>query len=356
MQQRIEKICQKMKQQGMDALLITSRENTRYLTGFSGSASYLLIGEKEVHFATDFRYIEVAKELCGAFCMVSMYKGEWTANLLERVDGLGISRLGVEDGSMSHRQYERLSSLPENVNLCSAQVLLDSARMVKDDWEILRIREAVRIAEDSFLEVLPLIRPGTTERDILAEMEYRMRKNGAEKAAFDTIVVSGERTSLPHGEATDRRFQIGDPITLDFGALYQGYCSDTTRTVFLGNPSEEMKTIYLLVRDAQKKAEDGVKVGATGKEVDRIARDAINARGYGKCFDHGLGHGVGILVHEEPRLSEKSETVLENNVVVTVEPGIYVEKLGGVRIENLVAVRGEQPMVFNRTSTELMIL
>ncbi|MFO7636997.1 MAG: aminopeptidase P family protein [Clostridia bacterium] len=353
---RMDKIKKIIKDKELDAILVTSRENTFYLSGFRGSASLILITPGNAFFCTDFRYIEAAKAICGKHYDVSMYKGDALPHLHEVTGGDSLGRIGFEENDLSFMRYSGFKGVFGKAELVPVQSFVDRTRIIKEDEEIIRIKKATEISEKAFGEVLPYIRPGVLELDILAEMEYRMRKGGASKQAFDTIVASGKRSSLPHGEASLKRIEQGDPVTLDFGAVWEGYCADMTRTVFAGQPSGKMKDIYRIVLEAQERAQEGVVAGASGREIDRIAREIINKNGYEGCFGHGLGHGVGILVHEEPRLSEKSESIMENNMVVSVEPGIYVEDIGGVRIENLVAIRDNNPYVFNETGKELLIL
>ncbi|HPJ21972.1 MAG TPA: M24 family metallopeptidase, partial [Clostridia bacterium] len=229
-------------------------------------------------------------------------------------------------------------------------------RSVKSSEEITQIEQALQVTRKMHCIAMMMTQPGMTENQVAAEIEYYMRKNGASAPAFETIVASGKRSSMPHGHASNKVIEKGDPVTMDFGALVDGYNSDMTRTVFAGEPAGKMKDIYKIVLEAQCASEEMVHAGLTGLEIDRIARDIIYDAGYEGCFGHGLGHGLGIEVHEMPRLSATYPYPIENGNVLSVEPGIYVEGLGGVRIENLVMVRDKNPLVFNKSSKEMIIL
>jgi Xaa-Pro aminopeptidase len=228
--------------------------------------------------------------------------------------------------------------------------------MFKDDYELDIIKKAVKIADDAFTHILPYIKPGIAEIEIAAEMEYYMKKAGAIGASFETIVASGQRSSMPHGVASDKKLELGDPITLDYGAYYEHYCSDMTRTVFLGQPKDEMKKIYNIVLEAQLKSSEGAAAGLLGKDIDLIARDIIYKNGYENNFGHGLGHSVGLEIHEDPRFSPSGNIKIENDMVITVEPGIYVSGLGGVRIEDIILINDDKPINLTKSSKEMIIL
>ncbi|HEX9060036.1 MAG TPA: M24 family metallopeptidase, partial [Clostridia bacterium] len=234
--------------------------------------------------------------------------------------------------------------------------LIEKLRIKKDDSEIKKIKDAVKVADDTFSHVLKLIKPGVAEIEIAAEIEYYMKKNGAKGPSFETIVASGKRAALPHGVASEKKLEIGDAVTMDYGAIYGEYCSDMTRTVFLGKPADELLKIYRIVLDAQLKAIEGAIAGVSGKDIDAIARGHIETNGYGNCFGHGLGHGVGLEIHEEPRLSPMGNLIMKDGMVVTVEPGIYVTGLGGVRIEDMIVINGEKPEILTSSTKELIIL
>jgi Xaa-Pro aminopeptidase len=244
----------------------------------------------------------------------------------------------------------------EGIELVPLGKDMDALREIKETDEIEKIKNAVRLADLAFAHVLPYIKEGVKELEIAAEIEYFIKKKGARGTSFETIVASGWRSALPHGVASDKKIQKGDPIVLDFGAFLDDYCSDMTRTVFLGEPVQEMKTIYNIVKEAQMNAAKGIIKGLVVKEGDALARRMIENNGYGDQFGHGLGHGVGLEIHEGPTLSYRGNTVLENGMVVTVEPGIYVPNLGGVRIEDIVVIQDQTPQILTSSTKEMVIL
>jgi len=226
--------------------------------------------------------------------------------------------------------------------------------MIKASWEIERISKAEAIGDMAFSHILGYIKEGVSERDIAAELEYFMKKQGAEKTSFDTIVISGKKTSMPHGTPDDKKIENGDFVTLDFGCVYEGYCSDMTRTVAVGKADERQKEIYNIVLEAQLTGLNAIKSGVVCKNADEMARNVIEKAGYGKYFGHSLGHGVGLMIHELPNLSPKSEMMLEDNMVVSCEPGIYIPDFGGVRIEDLVVVSGEKCTILSKSQKNLI--
>lgn len=337
---RLQKLRLLMQNKKLDAVLISKPANRRYFSGFSGSAGMLVITGKNQHILTDFRYIEQAKNQAVNYKIVKLESSlEFYGNLDKLLieEGVGRrSKIGFEGDYVTFDAYKKLTgSLPDNEFV---SLFLDSSRMVKDKEELLLIKEAVSIADKAFSQVLACIKPGISEVDIALEVEYSMRKLGSEKPAFNTIIASGTRGSLPHGQASAKVLEKGDLVTLDFGAVYQGYHSDITRTVCVGKADIKQREIYDIVLTAQLKGLEAVQAGKTGQEVDAAAREVIEKAGYGKYFGHGLGHSVGLAVHESPSLSPKTQTKLEAGMTVTVEPGIYIPGWGGVRIEDLVVV------------------
>jgi Xaa-Pro aminopeptidase len=265
-------------------------------------------------------------------------------------------RVGVEAEFVSLKLLERLKELLPMVIFKPTERLIESLSIIKDAEEIARIRKAVRIAEKAFSDVLKLVKPGISEKDIALDIEFKMRALGAENAAFDTIVASGQRSSMPHGRASDKKLRKGDFVTVDFGCLYHGYASDITRTVVLGKASEKQKSIYNIVLSAQKAACKAVKPGLACARLDGVARDMIMKAGYGDYFGHGLGHGIGTIVHDKPVLNPQSNDVLEPGMVVTIEPGIYIPNWGGVRIEDDVLVTANGGQVLSRLPKDLLEL
>ncbi|QNU65531.1 aminopeptidase P family protein [Ruminiclostridium herbifermentans] len=352
---RLNTFRNKLKDLKIDGALITKRENYMYLSGFSGSSANLLITDKKAYLLTDFRYVEQAAKQAPLFEIVQ-HKSNILDTIYEIVNSEGIKKLGFEDQSVTYCQYKEYSEKLKNTELFSIGSVVDDLRAIKDEQEIEIINKAVEIADKAFEQVLKIIKPGITELDVAAELEYKMKKLGASGASFETIVASGIRSSMPHGIASEKKLELGDTITMDFGAMYNHYCSDMTRTVFLGQPKVEMIEIYKIVLNAQLTSEKGAIKGRTGKEVDKIARDIIYRNGYEGKFGHGLGHGLGLEIHESPRLSVGGDKVLENNMAVTIEPGIYVEGLGGVRIEDTIIIRDDNPRVLTKSAKEIIIL
>ena len=321
-----------------DAILITSPHNLRYFTGFKGGEGTALIGKSFKYLFVDSRYTIEAQIESPDFEVIEFGGGKKNAEIKSRLDKHNISSLNFEDENMSFAEYNFATNTFSNVEFHGASKELALLRMVKTPDEVDNLRKAEQIGVDAFKKILSLLKPGTAETEIVAELEYQMRKLGADGAAFDTIVVSGAKTSMPHGKPDNKKIENGDFVTMDFGCLYNGYCSDMTRTVVVGKASPEQKKIYQTVKQAQEAGLLAIKAGISGKDADKAARDIIDNAGYGKYFGHSLGHGVGLLIHEMPNLSPLSNVILEPGMIVTCEPGIYVPDLGGVRIEDMVCV------------------
>ncbi len=355
MNKKIKKLQELLKQKELEAAVIVSRPNTVYLSGFLGSSSLIIITESESFFATDFRYLEHVTELCGDDYKIE--SGAGLDNYLEeKVKELGIKNIGFEDGGVSFARYSLWADKLPTVNFTGIQTDIEKIRQIKDSDELEIIQKAVEIADGAFSYILKFLKAGVRELDIAAEIEYYMKKNGATAPSFETISISGTRTSMPHGKPTDKIIETGDAVTMDFGALYNGYCSDMTRTVFVGNPEQKLKDIYKTVLKAQLESQKNAFAGKTGMEIDAISRDIIYGAGYEGYYGHGLGHSVGIEVHESPRFNTKDTTVMEDGMVMTVEPGIYIPDLGGVRIENMIVINGYEPINMTHSTKELIIL
>lgn len=339
---RIQKLQKKLKQENLDAFLITTITNVRYLSGYSGSNGLLVITPVKSFFLTDFRYWEQAKKEAKGSKIIFGERDLFDD--LPKLDVLGSRRtkLGFESDDLSCTLYRRLKALLPEALLVPTEKFVEILMTVKDQQELKIIRKAVRITDRVFSQILNFIQPGITEQDLAAEIEYMMKKNGAEGPAFDTIVASGPRSALPHGRASGKKIKKGEFVTFDMGALVDGYCADMTRTVVVGKARPRQKKLYGLVLRAQKKAVSSARAGLRCDKLDKIARDVIKRAGFGKYFGHGLGHGIGLLVHSLPRVSSKSLEVLVPGMVVTVEPGVYIPKWGGVRIEDdvLITKRG----------------
>jgi Xaa-Pro aminopeptidase len=265
-------------------------------------------------------------------------------------------RIGFDGNTLTYAQFKYLKKIFPKVKFLPKVETIEKIAAVKDAGEIERIRQAVRITDQVFTEILPLIKPGVTELDIAAEISYRQRKHGAEADAFEAIVASGERSSLPHGRATAKKLATGELVTLDFGCIFEGYHSDMTRTLALGKPKADAKTIYGVVLDAQRKAIEAARSGMKTKDLDAIARGVIKQHGFDKFYRHSLGHGIGLQIHEPPRISVLSTSILGSGNVVTIEPGIYIPHLGGVRIEDDIVITNGNCEVLNRSSKELIVL
>ena len=353
---RADKVLAKLERRGLDALLLTADANIRYVTGFTGSESYVLLSFRGRFFITDGRYTEQAEKECPGFTVIEWKKGSRT---VERVlAGLcrkhQLRRIGFEQDRLTYESHRKLSDALSGVELVPTKGVVEDIRYVKDPEEIDCIRKAAEIADRAFDQILRFIRPGLTERRVIYELEYYLNEAGSEGAGFSPILVSGVNTSLPHGIPSDRRIEDGDFVTMDFGACRRGYRSDMTRTVVVGTANFEQKRIYELVREAQQAALDAIGDGVRGTVPDRAARAVFAREGLEREFRHGLGHGVGLEIHEPPFMAKTCTRTLKEGCVVTVEPGLYIPGWGGVRIEDTVVVRKDRPEVLTRSSKELI--
>jgi Xaa-Pro aminopeptidase len=339
----------------VDAMLVTNLTNVRYLTGFTGSNGMAVVGRDLRRFITDFRYTEQAGSEVEGFD-VEQAPAEFNAAL---GDGWpeGSFRLGFEDDQVSVRRHARLREvLPERVELVAAGGAVEALRAVKDAGEIARIRAAAELADAVYETLRGQGLVGRTEREVALAIENEMRKLGAEGPSFDSIVASAERGALPHAQPTEAAIPRGTLVTLDIGARLDGYCSDCTRTWATGDLPDDLAEAYALVHRAQLASLAAVRPGPEGREVDAVARDIIEAAGHGEHFGHGLGHGVGMQVHEAPRLARTAEEKLTAGNVVTVEPGVYLPGRGGVRIEDLVVVTEDGHSVISTTTKDLLVV
>lgn len=351
---KIEKLRALLKEQQMDALLITSPYNRRYMTGFTGSAGAAIISKDDAVFITDFRYTEQAAAQAEGFRIVK-HSETIIQEVAKQVKELAIQTLCFEKEHMSYGQFEQYERFVQ-AKLQPAAGLVEKLRLIKTPEEIEVLKEAAAIADAAYDYICTVIKAGKTELEIANELEFFMRRQGADSSSFDIIVASGERGALPHGVASDKVIENGDFVTLDYGALYNGYISDITRTVAVGEPSEKLREIYDITLAAQELAVSRIKAGMTGIEADALARDYIKSKGYGEAFGHSTGHGIGMEVHEAPALSFRSETVLEPNMTVTVEPGIYLPGIGGVRIEDDILITETGNERLTKSTKELLIL
>ncbi len=353
-----EGITRLMREKHLDAVLVADGANMRYLSGFTGETGYLYLSAGQQTVLTDSRYTLQAQEEASGFEVleVSREKG-YGELLLELSKQEAIGRLGFEDQVMIYGTVEKLKEkLPQDLEWVALGLELAKLRRVKTQEEIKRIARAEEIGDQAFTYLLGELRPGVTEREIAAKLEYYFKTHGAEGISFPSIVASGLHSAMPHATPSGKRLEKGDFITLDFGCRYEGYCSDMTRTVVLGKANEKQKDIYRIVREAQEAGLGAVRAGVSGAQIDRVARDVIEKAGYGEYFGHALGHSVGLEIHERPALSWLDETILEPGMIETVEPGVYVPGFGGVRIEDLVVVTEEGCRNLTRSPKELVEL
>ena len=338
----------------IDALLITNEYNRRYMTNFTGTAGVAIISQKDAIFITDFRYTEQARAQVKDFRIVQHTKTIFE-EVAQQVALMGIQTLGFEKDSMKYGTYE-LYKQTIKAHLEPISGLIEKIRLIKTEQEINIIKAACEIADNAFTHILGFIEPGKSELEISNELEFFMRKQGATSSSFDIIVASGLRSALPHGVATDKIIEKGDFVMLDFGALYNGYISDITRTIAVSQPSEKLVDMYNTVLESQLLGLEKVGPGMTGIEADAVARDYLKSKGYGDAFGHSLGHGIGLEVHEGPGLSFRSEAVLEPGMVVTIEPGVYIPGVGGVRIEDDTVITRTGNEKITHSTKDLIIL
>lgn len=336
MMNKLNQLIQSLDEESLDALLITNPINRRYITDFTGTAGIAIVSKKGAVFVTDFRYIEQATEQAKDFTIVEHTKAI-EIEINKQLKKLNVKKLGFEKNTVTYAEFERYQELL-NVDLIPVNNLVEKLRLIKSNDELKILKQAGQIVDEAYEHILPFIKPGVREIEIANELEFFMRQQGATSSSFDIIVASGSRSALPHGVASEKEIQNGELVTMDYGALYNGYCSDITRTVAVGDISEELRSIYKTVLAAQMKGVENIKPDMTGKEADAITRDYIDENGYGEYFGHSTGHGLGLEVHEEPRLSSSSQTILKPGMVVTVEPGIYIPNVGGCRIEDDIVI------------------
>lgn len=373
---------QLIREKQMDGVLLDSPSNLHYYTGFTGGEAMFFMpvdgealnngevsgaGQESGYIITDSRYYEQVEKECPGVLLLKLEQtgyGEAVKGLLDRMYGskgrnqdgtMEKVRIAVED-TMNLARYMKLCEACKAYSFEPASGSINTCRMVKDDAELARLAKAEAIGDAAFSYILDRIKPGITEAEIALELEFFMKRQGASRLSFDTIAASGPNSSMPHAQVTNRRVEKGDFVTMDFGCVYQGYCSDMTRTVAVGTPTEEMKKVYQIVLDANLRAMDSIREGVRCSEIDAVARDYIRDCGYGAYFGHGLGHGVGLDIHEEPRFSPKCDVITRENMVITDEPGIYLPGRFGVRIEDLVVVKKDGFETLSRSDKKLIIL
>lgn len=351
---KLAKLRQALIDNQVDAILITNEYNRRYMTGFTGTAGVAIVSQNDAVFITDFRYTEQAAEQVKDF-RIEQHKGTIYEEVAKQAAAMGVKTLGFEQDAMQYGTYEVYKAAIK-ADFVPLSGVIEKIRLIKSQEEINIIKVACEIADNAFTHILNFIKPGITELDVSNELEFFMRKQGATSSSFDIIVASGLRSALPHGVATDKIIETGDFVTLDFGAYYNGYISDITRTVAVGQPSDQLVEIYNAVLESQLLALEKVGPGMTGAQADAVSRDYLKTKGLGKAFGHSLGHGIGLEVHEGPGLNFRSQVVLEPNMVVTIEPGAYIPGVGGVRIEDDILITETGNEILNHSDKKLIIL
>lgn len=358
MNERIKKAVKAANAKGIDALLIKGVNNVRYFTGFTGDSSEALMAGDKLYFFTDFRYIEQAEnELAGIFGaeIIKTTRSQRTKEIFDRVKRHNVRRIGIDEDQVSVEDFEAYRQNHPSEGFAFFGGDIYALRAVKDEDEISAIAAGAKENDAAFAYLVDFIKPGMRESEIAAELVYYFQKKGL-GIAFPPIVVSGEKTSLPHGQPSNSEIKKGEFVTMDFGCKVAGYCSDFTRTIAVGGVDEEMRKVYELVKTAQNSALNAGKAGMQAKMLDNSARQVIIDKGYGECFEHGLGHGVGLDIHEAPTVNAESGEELVQNMVITVEPGIYIKGRFGVRIEDLCVVRDGSLQNLSAAQKHLVII
>ena len=344
---------------GFDILLVSQPENCRYLSGFTGSSGWLLISDEQAVLATDFRYIEQARQEAPDFEIIQIRGGlpDW---LPELAYNSGWHKLGFEANHISFASYNQFSQVAEskrlNLELTPTTSLVEGLRCIKEAGELELIMKAVELTDTAFERAKLMIHPGVTEKEAAWEIEKCLRQSGSDEIPFDVIVASGPNSALPHAKPTERKISQNEPVLIDMGARIGGYCSDFSRTLCLGEPDRTLSEIYRVVLEAQLTATEEIRSGMTANQADQLARSIIERAGYGEAFGHGLGHGVGLEVHESPRLAQNSSDLLADGMVFTIEPGIYLPGLGGVRIEDMVVLEKGKPKALTQSEKAMEVI
>jgi len=354
---RLRKLRTSIAEKGLDALLLSQPENLRYLSGFTGSSGWLLISGQNAILATDFRYVEQAKGESPDFEIIQTKQElrDWLPGL---VSDLGWHKLGFEANFISYDSSHKLSEAIEtkqvNLELVPTTGIVEQLRSIKEPEELGFITKAVELAEAAFEQAKAIIRPGITEKEAAWEIEKFLRQEGSEGMPFEIIVASGPNSALPHARPTEKIIRSGEPVLIDMGARISGYCSDFSRTLFLGETDKTLREIYNIVLKAQATAVERIESGMDASQADRLARSIVEQAGYGDAFGHGLGHGVGLAVHEFPTLGPSSSDSLADGMVFTIEPGIYLAGKGGVRIEDMVVLKNGKAKVLSKAKRDLL--
>jgi Xaa-Pro aminopeptidase len=338
----------------IDAFLVTNPINRRYLSGFSGSSGLLLISKEKAYLLVDFRYLEQAANQAPDYEVVRRQEDLYPC-LVGLIDHNGFKKIGFEAKNLVYKDYQEMAGkLP--AQLVPLEELVENLRVIKNAEELTILRRGATLLDEAFNFLKREIKPGMTEKELALELEIYLLRQGAEERSFKFIVASGPRGAMPHGTATEKILKKGELVTIDFGAIFDGYATDMTRTFSIGEPDQEMLAIYKIVYQAQREAVAAVRPGRKAKEIDAVSRVIITEAGYGDYFGHGLGHGVGLEVHEAPTLNTRSETELKPGMIITVEPGIYLPGKGGVRIEDMVHVTESGMELLTGSERELVII
>lgn len=338
--ERLQRLQQELRERRVEAMLVTHLPNIRYLIGFTGTAGLLLVSVSECVFITDGRYdAQAHEEVKGAKVRIAPRRKSYFDVAVKLLKQSGAKAIGIESERLSVAQFDRLKEMLNGVRIRRLDGIVEEMRSVKDEAELKLMGEAIKVADAAYDFAISLIRPGITEREVALKIEQFIKSSGADGIAFDIIVASGYRSAMAHGVASNKAIERGDVVVLDFGAVCGGYHSDLTRTVAVGKADGRLRSIYSAVYEAQLSAIEGIQPGKTMKQIEALARKTLRRHGYERHFKHGIGHGVGLEIHELPSPKQSDGGLLQDGCVVTVEPGVYIEGVGGVRIEDMVLVK-----------------
>ncbi|MBU2510455.1 Xaa-Pro peptidase family protein [bacterium] len=352
----MKKVIKQLEERNLDGLFLVDYANIRYMSGFTNADSYILITKEKQYFLTDYRYSEQAEKECKGFEVITVDREEKPLEqvILEIADSTGLKNIGFEENHIVFQLLEKLRGAMPRIEFVPTNGIVESLRYIKTNKEIDYIQTAASIADKAFDQILDTLKPGMTELEAAWKLETFMREFGADSSAFQTILISGQKTSLPHGIPSRKKIEKGDLVTIDFGALVEGYRSDMTRTIVVGKPDEKQKKIYAIIQEAQEQGLQSARAGRTGKEVNEEVMKIISGYGYIEFAGKGLGHGVGLDIHELPFMNKTCGDELKENCVVTIEPGIYIPYWGGVRIEDIIAVKNGPCKVLSNSPKELI--
>jgi len=341
---------------GYDGLYITNLTNIRYLTGFTGSAGLLIIYNNSSFFLTDGRYIQQSKEQVQDSKIIIITSDYFQAIKEQKIFNGNNLNIAFESNHMSFSYYTELSKIFSKINWIATDSIVENVAEVKDPTEIESLKTAIEITDDVFTKIIPEIKLGITEKYISARISYLFKTNGAEGDSYESIIASGPRSALPHARPTDREFKKGDFIVMDFGALYNGYHADMTRTLIVGKPTSKHRAIYDIVLESQLNGIKKAKAGIACADIDFACRSIIENKGYGDFFTHSTGHGIGLEVHTLPRIHKNNKSLLKTNHIITIEPGIYIPDFGGVRIEDDCLIEETRCIPLNQSTKELIVI